>query len=133
MKLNGEQKTFVVIHLAHYDTSNQVARAASQEFNIRVSRQQVEQYNPLRSGKKPAKRWCDLFFAARSAFLDGAVDIAGRHKITRLRRLNRMSEAAEEKGNIPLAAALLEQMARETGGYYTNKHVMKHQGDRCAP
>ena len=39
-----------------------------------------------------------------------------------------MIATAIERGNVPLAAQLLEQAAKESGGAYTNKHQLEHSG-----
>ena len=39
-----------------------------------------------------------------------------------------MITKAIEMNNMPLAAQLLEQAAKESGGAYTNKHQLEHTG-----
>lgn len=123
-KLSEAVKAFVVQHLAMYDTPSQVAAAVKEELGVEVSRQQVEAYNPERSGEKPAKKWCDLFEATRKAFLDEVATVPQAHKSVRVRMLGRAAAAAERKGNFVLMRDLLETIAKEVGDAYTNKRKL---------
>lgn len=124
-RLKDEVKTFIVQRLALFDSPSTVAEAVNQEFEIKVSRQQVEKYDPGKAaGKQLRKNFQVLFNEFRERFLQATADIAISHKSVRLRRLDRMSAIAEERGNFPLAAALLEQAAKECGGMYTNLRLV---------
>lgn len=57
----------------------------------------------------------------RKRFRDDTADIPIANRAFRLRALGRMAERAESVKNLALAAQLLEQAAKETGGTYTNK------------
>jgi hypothetical protein len=120
-KLSEEVKTAIVQRLACYDTPQQVADAVKEEFGVDIDRRQVQLYDPTRSGKKPAQKWCDLFEVTRKKFLDEVDTIPIANKAVRLRRIDRMAREAEKMRNYPLAAQLLEQAAKETGGAYTNR------------
>lgn len=123
-KLSDAIKTFVVQHLAMFDTPSQVAAAVKADFGVEMTRQQVEAYNPERAGDKPAKKWCELFDATRQAFLDEVAAVPTAHRAVRLRRLDRMALAAEQRGNYVLAKEILEQIAKECGDAYTNKRKL---------
>lgn len=123
-KLPDAIKTFIVQHLAMYDSPSQVAEAVKEEFKVEVTRQLVESYNPERAGEKPAKKWIDLHAATRKAFLDELAAVPTAHKAVRLRRLDRMATKAEQKGNMVLAKELLEQIAKECGDAFTNKRKL---------
>lgn len=120
-ELSEEVKTFIVQHLAMFDTPSQVAEAVMEEFGVMITRQKAEEYNPYRNGKKPGKKWLALFDATRKAFLDKMAEIPTANKAVRLRRLDRMAAAAEKRGNYVLARELLEQIAKECGDAFTNK------------
>lgn len=123
-KLPDTIKTFIVQHLAMFDTPSQVAEAVKEEFKVEVTRQLVESYNPERAGEKPAKKWVQLHAATRKAFLDEVAAVPTAHKAVRLRRLDRMATKAEQKGNMVLAKELLEQIAKECGDAFTNKRKL---------
>jgi hypothetical protein len=50
-----------------------------------------------------------------------------------LRTLQRMIDRAESQGNLSLVAQLLEQVAKETGDAYTNRHKLEHTGKDGGP
>lgn len=120
--LQNEVKAFIVQALACFDTPSQVAELVQKEFGLTITRQQVESHDPTKtSGKCLAKRWVTLFEDTRKRFRDDTADIPIANRAFRLRALGRMAERAENMKNIALAAQLLEQAAKETGGTYTNK------------
>jgi hypothetical protein len=65
-KLSDEQRCFVVMALACYDTPSAVAAAVKEEFGVVISRQAVQAYDPTKvAGKDVAKPWRDLFKTTR--------------------------------------------------------------------
>lgn len=132
--LNNDIKAFIVQSLACFDTPSQVAEAVKNEFGITVSRQQVEGHNPTKqSSKGLAKRWVALFEDTRARFREDMADIPIANRSYRLRALGRMAERAEAMKNMALAAQLMEQAAKETGGSYTNKHQHELSGQNGSP
>jgi hypothetical protein len=127
-RLSEDAKTFIVQRLAMFDTPTQVADAVKESFGVDTDRRQVELYDALRAGEKPAARWVALFNATRAKFLATVSDIPIANKAVRLRRLERMAVAAESKKNFPLAAQLHEQAAKEVGDFYTNTRKLAHSG-----
>lgn len=125
--LKPEVKTFIVQALACFDTPSQVVAAVKEEFGIDISRQQAESHDPTKSGGKTlADKWRDLFNETRERFKSETGDIPIANKAFRLRALNRMVIEAERRKNYPLAAQLIEQAAKESGGAYTNKQIVDH-------
>jgi len=56
--LKNEVKSFIVQALACFDTPSQVSQAVKQEFDVDVTRQQVEQHDPTkRAGSHLALKW----------------------------------------------------------------------------
>lgn len=124
--LSNEVKMFIVQALACYDQPSEVARRVKAEFGLDVVRQQVETYDPTaRAGRDLSKKWRELFEETRKVFIEDTTQVAISHRAVRLRALNRMAVKAEEKGNMALAAQLLEQAAKEVGESYTNR--FKHE------
>lgn len=133
-KLNDEAKTYVVTSLAAFDTPSTVASNVKAEFNLAVTKQAIEAYDPnKRAGRNLAPKWRKLFEEAREAFLRGTAEIGVSHKAVRLRMLDRMAGLAEARGNYVLAAALLEQAAKEMGEAYTNRHKLELAGKDGGP
>lgn len=122
-RLADQHKTFITQRLAMYDTPTQVADAVKEEFGLEIHRAHVAQYDPTREVRL-AKKWRALFEATREKFLKDSASIPIAQKSVRLRRLERMSRAAENMKNYPLAAQLHEQAAKEVGDYYTNRRKL---------
>jgi hypothetical protein len=126
-RLKPEQKLFIVQRLACFDTPTMVAKAVREEYQVELSRQVVEGYDPTKyAGRNLAKKYKQVFEDTREAFLEDTSGIAISHKAVRLRTLQRMAEKAENMGNMVLAKDLLEQAAKEAGGAYSNKRVLEH-------
>ncbi len=126
-RLDDSIKTRIVQALACYDPPAQVVAAVKDEFDVVVTRQQVQCYDPEKvAGRELAKRWSDLFFATREAFLRDAASVPIANQSFRLRALQRLYEQASTRGNVALAAAALEQAAKEVGGVFTNRR--EHSG-----
>ncbi|WP_369916530.1 DUF2280 domain-containing protein [Xanthomonas sp. NCPPB 3005] len=127
--LSSEVKTFIVQQLACFDTPSQVVEAVKTEFRVTVTRQAVEGHDPTKkAGARLAQRWVDLFNETRERFRSDTADIPIANKAFRLRALNRMATRAETMKNLPLAAQLIEQAAKEAGGAYTNRHELSGPG-----
>jgi hypothetical protein len=121
-KLNDKVKLFIIRALACYDTPSVVVDAVREEFGITLQRQSVERYDPLKyAGRDLAAKWKTEFEAARKDFKEKTADIPIANRAFRLRALNRMAQKAESMRNLPLAAQLFEQAAKEVGDVYTNK------------
>jgi hypothetical protein len=114
--LTPEIKTFIVQALACFDSPLQVAEAVREQYGMTISRQQVEIHDPTkRCSKGLARRWIVLFADPRCAFLRAIANIPIASRSYRLRALGRMLEQVERRGNLVLAARLLEQAAKEVG------------------
>lgn len=125
--LKNDVKAFIVQALACFDTPTQVSQAVKQEFGVEITRQRVEQHDPTkRAGVNLAAKWVALFHDTRKRFREEAADIPIANLEFRLRALGRMAERAEGMNNIALAAQLMEQAAKETGGIFTNKQRIDH-------
>lgn len=123
--LTEDVKAFIVNALACFDTPQQVAEAVKAEFGLTVTRQHCQAYDPSKSmGAKLGKKWREIFNATRRAFLEDQAMIPIANKNFRLRALDRLYQAAASRGNVALAAQLLEQAAKESGGAFTNRREM---------
>lgn len=132
--LKSEHKVFIVRRLAAFDTPHQCAAAVKEEFNLVVSPQQVQTYHPEKhAGRNLSKTFKDLFYEMRKKFRENTDDIPIANKSHRVKVLDRMADAAEKKGNMVLAAQLMEQAAKEMGEAYTNKSKLEHTGKDGAP
>lgn len=133
-KLNEAAQRFIVQALACYDTPTQVADAVKEEFGIEITRQQAASYDPTKAmGKTLAKKWRDLFHATRERFRKEVSEIPIADQAFRLRQLHRIMAEAMKRKNVVLAAQILEQAAKETGGMFTNRRQHEHTGKDGGP
>jgi hypothetical protein len=129
VELSGPVKAFIVQRLAFFDGPAQVVKAVKEEFGLDVTRQRVHFYDPTtRAGRALHPELKALFEESRKRATADLDSIGSYHKAVRLRRLDAMITQAIEMKNMPLAAQLLEQAAKESGGAYTNKHHLEHTG-----
>lgn len=123
--LSDEVKTFIVQCNAMFDSPSAVARAVKEEFGVTVARQNVEAFDPTkRQGQKCATKWKAVFEKTRKEFLENTASTGIAHRAVRLRYLQRMVDRVEGMQNYPLAAQLLEQAAKESGGAFTNRREL---------
>jgi len=122
--LTSDVKAFIVQALACFDTPTQVSQAVKQEFDIDVTRQQVEQHDPTkRAGANLAAKWRTLFEDTRARFREETAEIPIANRAYRLRALGRMAEKVEGMRNYGLALQILEQAAKEVGDVYVNRKI----------
>lgn len=122
--LTSDVKAFIVQALACFDTPTQVSQAVKQEFDIDVTRQQVEQHDPTkRAGANLAAKWRTLFEDTRARFREETAEIPIANRAYRLRSLGRMAEKVEGMRNYGLALQILEQAAKEVGDVYVNRKI----------
>ena len=133
--LKNDVKAFIVQALACFDTPTLVSQNVKQEFDIDVTRQQVEQHDPTkRAGANLAAKWRTLFEDTRKRFREETAEIPIANRAYRLRALGRMAEKAENMKNMALTAQLLEQAAKEVGDVYVNRQTKnENPHDNLAP
>ena len=127
-KLTDEAKQAIITHLAQFRSQSETAKLVSAEFGVAVDRFQVRTYDPTSMRFAAGPKWADIFQAERKAHLTQIERVPSFHKPHRIARLDRMASKAEYSGNIVLAAALLEQIAKEVGDAYSNKRNLHHSG-----
>jgi len=137
-ELPGPVKAFIVQRLARFHMPSQVVKAIKEEFGLEVSRQRVHFYDPTtRAGRALNEELKTLFFETREKAKQDLDPIPSYHKAVRLQRLDAMIMTAMERGNLPLAAQLLEQAAKESVRRFRGEqaaHASQHEGskpDRC--
>ncbi|WP_431207499.1 DUF2280 domain-containing protein [Burkholderia cepacia] len=127
-------KVYITQSLACFDTISRVAKAVREEFGVEVSPQQCERYDPTkRAGSSLSKKYREIFERTREEFLKDTSRIGIAHRAVRLRKLDHAVGIAEQRGNIPLMAQLLEQAAKEAGDAFTNRHRLEHTGKEGGP
>ncbi|MDN7490581.1 DUF2280 domain-containing protein [Burkholderia sp. AU45274] len=127
-------KLRIVQALACFDTPSQVAKEIKAEFGLDVAPQQCEAYDPnKRAGQRLSDKYRAIFEETRKTFLEDTSLIGVSHRAVRLRTLQRMIDKCEAQGNVGMVAQLLEQVAKETGDAYTNRHRLEHTGKDGGP
>jgi hypothetical protein len=127
-------KLHIVQAQACFDTPSQAAKSVNEEFGVIVSPQQCERYDPnKRAGSALSEKFRLIFAETRKTFLEDTSLIGVSHRAVRLRTLQRMIERTEKQGNLSLTAQLLEQVAKEAGDAYTNRHRLEHTGKDGGP
>jgi hypothetical protein len=133
-QLPQKVKVFIIERVAAFDPPSMVVAAVKDKFGLSVVPQVVEGHDPTKSsGRQLGKKWRELFEAKRAEFLASADKIGITHKVTRLQRLERHHNRMEAAGNIPAAAALLEQAAKEVGDVFTNRRATEVTGKDGGP
>ncbi|MDX2205760.1 MAG: DUF2280 domain-containing protein [Hyphomicrobiaceae bacterium] len=124
-KLSEAVKTRIVTGLACFEAPSAIAEAILAEFGVAVSRQLVSGYDPgTAAGKRLAARWQSLFQETRARYTSDVAEVAVAHHAVRMRRLEALYHRAEAAGELALAAALLEQAAKDAGGAFTNRRAV---------
>lgn len=120
--LTENVKAFIVQALACFDTPTQVCEAVKEEFGLELTRQQIASYDPTKKTTRSlAKKWHEIFHATRKTFLANTAAIPIANQSFRLRALQRMYEKSTGRGNFAMAAQLIEQAAKESGGMFSAK------------
>jgi len=125
--LNKKQKVFIVRSLAVFNTPQETVLLVKEEFDLEVSRQQVETYDPTkRAGKDLSTELKDEFELTRKDFLDTPQNIPIANLTVRLQRLE--NQYQKHGKNRVAALSILKQAAEDMGGKYTNKQEITGAG-----
>lgn len=121
--LTQDQKLFIVEQLAQFKKPQAVADLFHEYFDEEIDRSHVAKYDPTRKFKQSplGEELTAFFHTKRKKFLEEMEGIPYANPAVRVQKLSDMVDQAEKKKNNKAAAALLEQIAKETGGIYTNK------------
>lgn len=124
--LTDEGKKFVVMSLAVFDTPSDVVDAVREKYGVKITRQSIQFYDPTKvAGRELSDELRELFFKTREDYdkeAENNLPLLKRHN--RVKKLSRYVENAENMGNEIGAAALIEQIAKEEGGMFTNRREL---------
>lgn len=129
-RLTTEAKTYIVTQLACFATPSDVQAGLLEAFGLEVAKSSIVYYDPTTAAgaAELADEWRELFETTRRRYSDELTAIPIATRGWRLRQLARLYEKAEAMRNYLLAAALLEQAARDAGGSYTNQRELTGKG-----
>jgi hypothetical protein len=116
-KLTTAQQIFIVQQLACKMRPSEVVESVKEEFKVNVTRQLVWTYHPENNPKLSAPLK-DFFEKTHKAFADESGSLRIQKRKYRLKKLDSLIVQAERGRIYGLAAQLLEQAAKECGGYY---------------
>ena len=127
-KINDEQRAFLVEQIACFASPKEAADALYLEFGVEVTPQNVEKYDHTKqAGKRCAEKWRVLYVVTREAFRKHIADrVPHAEKAYRVRKLAKAADAFENAGKYVAMASMLEKVAKELGGAYTNRR--EHTG-----
>ncbi|OTG95004.1 DUF2280 domain-containing protein [Acinetobacter sp. ANC 3832] len=119
-RLKKEVQVFIVRSLAQFNTPQETANLVQEEFQLQITRQKCEAYDPTkRSGQDLSEELKTEFEATRKDFLDAPQNIPIANLSVRLQRLE--NQYIKHGKNRVAAQSLLKQAAEDMGGKYTNK------------
>ncbi|KYQ82972.1 hypothetical protein AWW72_16440 [Acinetobacter sp. NRRL B-65365] len=119
-RITKKVKLFIVRMLAEFETPTQTSKSVKDIFNIDVSPQQCEAYDPTkRTGQDLSQELSDKFFEYRRKANEELEAIPIANKRYRLQLLQQLVEKFPD--NPVLTPKWAEQAAKEMGGQFTNK------------
>lgn len=119
-QLKKEVKLFIVRSLAVFNTPSETAEAVYQEFEVKITKQNCEKYDPTkRAGQNLSAELKAEFEATRKQFLENPQHIPIANLAYRLQLMQRVINGAGK--NSVLILKTLEQAAKDEGGAFTNR------------
>ncbi len=131
--LTDQQRAFLVEQIACFATPTEAATALFEEFGIQIKPSAVEKYDfTKQAGKRCAEKWKVLYTETRKAFCKHIAErVPHAEKAYRVRKLAKAADAYEKSKNWVAMANMLEKIAKELGGSYTNRY--EHTGKGGGP
>jgi hypothetical protein len=119
-RITKKVKLFIVRMLAEFEPPTQASKAVKDVFNVDVTPQQCEAYDPTkRTGQDLSQDLRDKFFEYRRIANEELEAIPIANKRYRLQLLQNLVEAYPN--NPVLTPKWAEQAAKEMGGQFTNR------------
>lgn len=124
-RITKKVKLFIVRMLAEFESPTQAAKTVKEIFNLDVSPQQCESYDPTkRIGQDLSQELRDKFFEYRRIANEELEAIPIANKRYRLQLLQGLVD--EHPNNPVFTPKWIEQAAKEMGGQFTNKQEVDH-------
>ncbi|MEA1228780.1 DUF2280 domain-containing protein [Acinetobacter sp. IRS14] len=120
-KLKKAEQLFIVRSLAQFMTPTEVVKAVKETFNIIVSPQQVEAYDPTKvAGRDLRKEFKEVFETTREEYLKQPIhNISGANDIVQLKILSDLLFA--KKNNVTMTIKIVDQMQKIVKGFYEKR------------
>jgi hypothetical protein len=121
-QLKDIHQRVVVLCLARFMPPQEVAQLVKEQFEIEITRQAVEAYDPTKvAGADLRQELREQFKKAREEYLADITAIPIANKICRLIDLDRLKSKAEAQNNFRWASHLIKQAKEEVEGVITGK------------
>ncbi|RKG47183.1 DUF2280 domain-containing protein [Acinetobacter cumulans] len=120
-RLKKAEKIFIVRCLAQFMSISDVISDFKEKFNIDVSPQQVEYYDPTKAASADlSQEFIDLFNEARKEYINQPLhNIVGANDIVQLQILSDL--LVSKKGNVVMSIKLIDQIQKIVKGHYEKK------------
>ena len=119
--LKIQHKRFIVKLLAVYESPSEIIASVKEKFDVTVTRQQLQHYDPTTvAGADLSEELKKLFTDTRKAFDDAEI-VPLSKQVVRMKKLSGYVEKFENMGNYGKAAEIIEQIAKDEGGAFTNR------------
>jgi len=131
-KLKKQVQIFIVQQLACYETPTDVMRAVKDEFDLEITRQRIEYYDPTKSMASAglSDSLTKMFWERREAYEQMEADKGLGTVNYRIAKLGKLLTKAEAMRNFKEAREIMKQAAQDKGGVFTNKR--EHSGPNGA-
>jgi hypothetical protein len=131
--LTGEVKLFITHLNARFHTPTEVVELVKAQYDIDVTPQNVQAYDPTKwTGKGLSADLRGEFERERERFRAAVTDIPVANPAYRLRMIQHLIDR-QKQINPALTASLMEQAAKDAGGAFTNKHDVTTGGKPIEP
>jgi hypothetical protein len=123
-RLPVEAQLWAVTRLACFVPPKQVLKEITEAWGVQVTPQALTYYDPgTAAGQQLRPELRELFEQERKDYLADVTACPAAHQAFRVQELYRLYLANREKSPV-VAASLLEQLSKETGGLYTNRREL---------
>lgn len=122
LKLNAEQKLFIIRHLAAGVYPSECSKKFLEEYGIAISRTAVIKYNPNKiAGRSLSQELKDEFYKRRLKFLAAQAKIDISHKNVRLALLDRQLDEALAANDHKSISKYLDLARKEMDPYESRR------------
>ncbi|ENX58774.1 MULTISPECIES: DUF2280 domain-containing protein [Acinetobacter] len=120
-KLKKAEQLYIVRSLAQFMTPTEVVKDIKEKFNIDVSPQQVEAYDPTKvAGRDLRQEYKDVFETTRDEYLKQPIhNISGANDIVQLKILSDLLWS--KKNNVTMTIKIVDQMQKIMKGFYEKR------------
>jgi hypothetical protein len=121
-KLSDAHRIYIIERLAAHHTLSSIVQGLNKKFGITISELGVYRYNPVQGRRaRLARRWHDLFWKEREAYIARTAQVGVTDKPARIRQREAMMHREWAAGRHALANAILDSIAKDLGDAFGKK------------